>query len=184
MHFVQPGDMQEIATPIDWLGVNYYSRGIVRSERIAESANAPRTILPPDDVTEMGWEVYPDGLREILERVHRDYGPKRLYVTENGAAYSDGPDAAGAIHDTRRVDYLRGHLRACADALAAGVPLGGYFLWSLLDNFEWQFGYTKRFGAVWVDFATQQRILKDSARFYRDFIGQNAADALPAARSA
>ena len=184
MHFVQPGDLQEIAAPIDWLGINYYSRGIVRSDRIPEASNDERSIPQPANVTEMGWEVYPDGLREILERVHTEYGPKRIYVTENGAAYGDAPNPAGVIHDSRRVEYLRGHLQACADALSAGVPLGGYFLWSLLDNFEWQFGYTKRFGAVWVDFETQERVLKESARFYRDFIGRNAVANLPAARSA
>ncbi|HEX4381479.1 MAG TPA: GH1 family beta-glucosidase [Myxococcales bacterium] len=184
MHFVQPGDLQEISAPIDWLGVNYYSRGIVRSERIPEASNDERILAVPTNVTEMGWEVYPDGLREILERVHRDYAPKRIYVTENGAAYGDAPNHAGTVHDERRVEYLRGHLQACNDAIAAGVPLGGYFLWSLLDNFEWQFGYTKRFGAVWVDFETQERVLKESARFYRDFIGRNAVPNLPAARSA
>jgi beta-glucosidase len=184
MNFVQPGDLQEISAPIDWLGVNYYSRGIVRSERIPDASNDERTVAVPGNVTEMGWEVYPDGLREILERVHRDYAPKRIFVTENGAAYGDAPNHAGLVHDERRVEYLRGHLQACNDAIAAGVPLGGYFLWSLLDNFEWQFGYTKRFGAVWVDFETQERVLKESARFYRDFIGRNAVPNLPAARSA
>jgi beta-glucosidase len=181
MSFVREGDMSEICAPIDWLGVNYYSRGICRGDA---EGNQPRAIAEPTNRTDMGWEVYPAGLREILQRVHRDYSPKRLYVTENGAAYADGPDEDGRIHDQRRVDYLAGHLEACAAAIDSGVPLAGYFLWSLLDNYEWQFGYTKRFGAVWVDFDSQARVLKDSALWYRDFIAANSGIGARAARSA
>ena len=174
--FVQPGDLAHIGTPIDFLGVNYYSRAILRSDAVPEAQNAPRSIPAPapEAMTDMGWEVYPDGLRETLLRVQRDYAPLRLYVTENGCAYADGPDAGGRVADVRRIDYLRGHLAACSQAIAGGVPLAGYFLWSLLDNFEWQFGYTRRFGAVWVDFETQQRLPKDSALWYRDAIAANA----------
>ncbi len=176
LSFVYPGDMDLIAAPIDFLGVNYYSRQIARSTAIPESKNAPRDIfaLPPDQRTDMGWEVYPDGLTRVLERVHREYRPGQIYVTENGAAYGEKPGADGRVPDSRRCVYLRDHLLAAHSATESGVPLLGYFVWSLLDNFEWAFGYTKRFGIVWVDFETQQRTIKDSAYWYREVIRNNA----------
>ncbi len=173
--WVHPGDFATIAVPIDFLGVNYYTRRIVRSTAVPEAENLPPTISPPpaDERTTMGWEVYPDGLYEFLCRVHFEYGAKKVYVTENGSAYADtlGPD--GAVRDPRRVAYLRDHLAACARALAAGVPLAGYFAWSLLDNFEWERGYTQRFGLVHVDYDTQARRLKDSARYYAGVIREH-----------
>jgi beta-glucosidase len=176
--FVQPGDLAAISTPTDFLGINYYSRAIMRSDAIPESENAPRSIQEPrpEAVTDMGWEVYPDGLRSVLIRVHREYGPRKIFVTENGAAYPVGPDKTGRIDDAQRLEYVRRHLIACQSAIAAGVPLRGYFLWSFVDNFEWQFGYSKRFGVVWVDFETQQRTPKQSALWYRDVILSNAVD--------
>ena len=114
----------------------------------------------------MGWEVYPDGLRTLLKWVHDEYDPKSIYITENGAAYSDGPDETGRIKDTRRIEFMRGHIVACHRAIQDGVPLRGYFAWSLMDNFEWAHGYHQRFGIVWVDFATQERIPKDSALYF------------------
>ena len=174
MDFVQAGDMQAIATPVDFLGINYYNRIIARSEEIAEEENAPRTVLREPEQTEMGWEVYPPGLYDILGRVHFDYNFPALYITENGAAYADqvGPD--GQVDDPLRVAYYRQHLTQAARAIAAGVPLRGYFAWSLLDNFEWSRGYDKRFGLVYVDHATQQRILKSSAQWYARVIKANA----------
>jgi beta-glucosidase len=173
--FVKDGDLQQIAAPIDWLGINYYSRAICRG---AEDGNAPRAIAEPTAAqkTDMGWEVFPDGLAAILQRVHRDYAPRALYVTENGAAYSQEPDDQGRVDDAERVHYVRTHVDACARALQAGVPLRGYFLWSLLDNFEWQWGYLRRFGIVHVDYATQKRTLKDSALVYRDLIAAHTSD--------
>lgn len=173
--FVQDGDLAAIAAPIDFLGINYYSRAILRGD---EAGNAPRVIPAPtrEQQTDMGWEVFPDGLAAILERVHRDYAPRALYVTENGCAYGTEPDAQGRVADVERVDYVRSHLVACHQAIAAGVPLRGYFLWSLLDNFEWQFGYSRRFGIVHVDFATQRRTPKDSALLYRQVAAANAVD--------
>jgi beta-glucosidase len=142
--------------PLDFLGVNYYTREVVEG--------------PPADAerTAMGWEVYPDGLTELLLRLHREYGPLELLVTENGAAYHDvaGPD--GAVDDRDRVRYLERHLAAAADAVEVGVPLGGYFVWSLLDNFEWAEGYGKRFGIVRVDYDTQRRTVKASGRRYSE----------------
>ena len=170
--FVQPGDLEVISIPTDFLGINYYTRAVVRAEGIPEEENEPRTIpIPaPGGLTDMGWEVYPEGLTESLVRIHADYRPAALVITENGAAYANGPGADGCIDDARRSDYVRRHVEACRDALVAGVPLEGYFLWSFLDNFQWAFGTTKRFGIVWVDFATQERILKASAHVYRRII--------------
>jgi beta-glucosidase len=172
--FVLPGDLARIAAPTDFLGINYYSRAVVRSERVAESDNAPRTVHPGDERTAIGWEVYPDGLRQLLARVQRDYAPPAVYITENGAAYDTAPDADGKVHDVERQRFLHAHLTAALEACHAGVPLAGYFAWSLLDNYEWQEGYRQRFGLVWVDFATQRRVIKESAAQYRAIIAANA----------
>ena len=174
--FVLDGDLAAISAPIDFLGINYYSRAIIRG---AEVGNLPRQIPAPtrEQETEMGWEVFPDGLRAILERVHRDYAPKALYVTENGAAYGNGVDDDGRVRDVKRCDYVREHIASCKNAIDHGVPLRGYFLWSLLDNYEWQFGYSKRFGIVHVDYTTQKRTPKDSAHLYQRIIAANAVDA-------
>lgn len=177
--FVRPGDLETIAARTDFLGVNYYSRAVVRSERIAEADNAPRTTHVGDERTDVGWEVYPDGLRRLLLRVSRDWAPPTIYITENGAAYNTAPDEHGRVHDIERQQFLHAHLAAAHAACEAGVPLGGYFVWSLLDNYEWQEGYRKRFGIVWVDFVTQERVLKESARQYRAIVAANALPAMP-----
>jgi beta-glucosidase len=175
---VRPGDLDHIAAPTDFLGVNYYQRTVVRSETVPESENLPRTVFlaPESEWTEMGWEVNPEGLYRILCRVHFDYGPRRIFVTENGASWSDGPGPDGRVRDERRRAFVREHLRAARRAIAAGVPLAGYFLWSFLDNFEWERGYSQRFGIVWVDYDTQRRIPKDSALWYRRVIESNSAE--------
>ena len=174
MDFVQAGDMEAMAVPLDFLGVNFYSRIVVRSKQVPEADNAPRTVFPSPERTEMGWTVYPEGLYELLGRLHFDYRFPALYITENGAAYPDqvGPD--GQVDDPSRVAYLKGHLAAAARAIAVGVPLRGYFAWSLLDNFEWAHGYTKRFGLIYVDYRTQRRVFKSSAHWYRRVIAANA----------
>jgi beta-glucosidase len=166
MDFVRTGDLEAIAVPLDFLGVNYYSRGIVRSSEVAEADGDARTVLPNPKRTEMGWEVYPEGLYDILGRVHFDYRFPALYVTENGAAYRDEVGQDGSVDDPRRIVYLQEHFRAAARAIAAGMPLRGYFVWSLLDNFEWGHGFGKRFGLVYVDYPTQRRVLKSSAHWY------------------
>lgn len=168
MKFVLPGDMETIAAPTDFLGVNYYSRGLIRSAAVTEEQNRPRLIPHPgpEARTDMGWEVYPDGLRVLLGRIHRDYAPRAILVTENGAAYPEGPDASGRVTDERRRAYLESHIGACHAAIAEGVPLKGYFAWSLMDNFEWAFGYRKRFGLVHVDYETQQRTVKESGHWF------------------
>jgi beta-glucosidase len=172
MPFVQAGDLQVIAEPMDFLGVNYYSRVVVR----ASAAGDPVAVrmVPKNERTEMGWEVYPQGLHDLLVRIDREYRPATIYLTENGAAFRDTVGDGGRVADPRRVEYLHGHFLAAHRALVEGVPLRGYFVWSLLDNFEWGQGFTKRFGLVWVDFATQQRIPKDSALWYRDVAAANA----------
>lgn len=144
--------------PLDFLGLNYYTREVVGT--------------PPEDAerTATGWEVYPAGLTETLLRLHREYGPIELLVTENGAAYDDVVGPSGEVDDQDRVRYLDRHLAAAADAIEAGVPLAGYFGWSLLDNFEWAEGYTKRFGIVRVDYDTQRRTVKASGRRYAELI--------------
>lgn len=160
---VRAGDLEAIAQPLDFLGVNYYSRTVVGTDG---PVDASRSGLP---LTDMGWEIYPRGLTELLVRLQRDYPLPPVYITENGAAFRDEL-RAGRVHDRERVAYLAAHVQATADALAAGVPLAGYFVWSLLDNFEWTSGYAKRFGIVHVDYDTQRRTLKDSARWYREFL--------------
>jgi beta-glucosidase len=170
--FIEPGDMETIAAPLDFLGVNYYSRIVVKADEAGEPVASP--VVPEEDLTDMRWEVFPQGLYDLLIRIKNEYGPKKIFITENGAAYSDSPDSDGRVADNRRIDYIRSHLLMAHRAIGEGVPLMGYFVWSLLDNFEWAHGYTKRFGLYWVDFDTQERIPKDSAFWYRDVIGANA----------
>jgi beta-glucosidase len=176
--FVKPGDMDIIAAPTDFLGINYYSRAVLRSDRVPDADNAPRTVHVSDERTDIGWEVHPDGLRRLLLRVHDDYKPQKIYITENGAAYDTAPDEHGRVHDIERQRYLHMHLESALQATRAGVPLAGYFVWSLLDNYEWQEGYRKRFGIVWVDFETQERVLKESAALYRAIVADNALPAV------
>jgi beta-glucosidase len=172
-------DLGRIRQPIDFLGVNYYTRSVVRSDPAAWPVGAGAVRQPSSAYTETDWEVYPDGLAEILLWVKQRYGALPLYVTENGAAFADPPHAGadpdGEIADPARVAYLRDHLLAAARARRAGVDLRGYFVWSLLDNFEWSHGYAKRFGIVHVDYATQRRTPKASARFYARVIASRGA---------
>jgi beta-glucosidase len=175
--FIREGDMQTIAAPIDFLGVNYYTRSVLRA-----NPGAPLQPLEAQDRmtlprTEMNWEVYPEGLYKLLLRLQFDYGLPKLYITENGCSYGDGPGADGKVHDAGRIDYLRGHFAAAAKAIDAGVALKGYFVWSFMDNFEWAEGYDQRFGIVWVDYETQERILKESAHFFKEVIAANAVSA-------
>ena len=157
--------------PIDFVGVNYYTRGVTTSDPTALPVRAGRVNQPRHPYTETGWEVYAQGLADTLQWVTDRYGRIPLYVTENGAAFYDPPQPLdGKVDDPLRVAYYRSHLRAAHDALCQGVDLRGYFAWSLLDNYEWSLGYSKRFGIVHVDYATQQRTPKASARFYAEVI--------------
>jgi beta-glucosidase len=178
---VRSGDLREIRRPTDFLGINYYARTVVRSEAIPEAMNLPRRVhLAPESAwTDMGWEVYPHGLYQVLARVHLEYGPAAILVTENGASYGQGPDEKGRVRDVARQRYLHEHFVAMHRALSAGVPLRGYFAWSLLDNFEWDRGTGQRFGLVWVDYATQRRTIKDSGHWFRSVAIENAVPDLP-----
>jgi beta-glucosidase len=169
---IQSGDLEAMSVKTDFLGVNFYCRSIVRSDQISEEDNAARAVHSTGVETDMGWEVHAPALKRLLKRLHRDYPVGKIVITENGCAYPAGPGEDGAVHDVRRVDYFAQHLDVCHEAIAEGVPLGGYFAWSLMDNFEWAYGYDKRFGLVHVDYETQVRTLKDSALWYRDVIGR------------
>jgi len=178
---IRQDDFSIISSPIDFLGVNYYSRWLVRDledvgtvgEDTAHS-NSFEAIesIPGASYTEMGWEIFPDGLANILTRIHREYAPKAMVVTESGAAFDDHWNGNGNIHDQQRIDYLRAHIQTVAEVIRQGVPIKGYVVWSFLDNFEWSQGYRKRFGLVYVDYPTQRRIVKDSGLWYADFIEQ------------
>jgi beta-glucosidase len=163
---VRDGDLEAISAPLDFLGVNNYSRFIV-----AAGADGPQVVGNPDaEHTDMGWEVYPDGLHDVLVRVARDYEPPAIYITENGAAFPDVRVHDGHVHDLERTAYLESYIAAVGRAIAADAPVKGYFVWSLLDNFEWAHGYSKRFGIVYIDFPTLERVPKDSFYWYRDLI--------------
>ena len=168
---VPDDDLHLIRQPLDFVGINYYTRAVVRHDSADVPARAGRVMQAHHTHTEMGWEVYPQGLSDTLTWFRSRYGDLPLYVTENGAAFYDAPAADGDhVDDPLRVGYYREHLRALHHAIAAGVDVRGYFAWSLLDNFEWSHGYSKRFGIVHVDFETQRRTLKQSARFYADVV--------------
>ncbi|MDJ0952578.1 MAG: GH1 family beta-glucosidase [Acidimicrobiia bacterium] len=166
---VRPGDMEIISAPMDSLGVNYYSRQVAGDERVDDADRPPPLVNANLPRTTMGWEIYPEGLRDILMRFQQDYELPPVYVTESGVAFAD-VEQDGAIHDADRRAYLESHFAAAAEAHAAGVDLRGYFVWSLMDNFEWQHGYSQRFGLVWVDYATQERIIKDSGYWFASMV--------------
>ncbi|HET7128260.1 MAG TPA: GH1 family beta-glucosidase [Gaiellaceae bacterium] len=170
---IEDGDLETIAAPIDFLGVNNYTSPLVAADT---DGSRSRIVRRADvDRTDMGWEVVPDGLRDMLLRLARDYSPKAIYVTENGAAYPDVRSHDGSVDDPERQAYFEGYIGAAAEACASGVPLKGYFAWSLLDNFEWAWGYWKRFGLVYVDYATLERVPKGSFYWYRDLIAAQRA---------
>lgn len=166
-------DLGLIASPIDFLGVNYYSRTLCQADRRGGVLEAVQVSPPTNELTAMGWEVYPEGLYELLTRLHREYGVENLYVTENGAAYPDVLDAEGQVKDAKRETFLREHFIQAQRAIGDGVPLRGYFVWSLMDNFEWARGYTPRFGLAHVDHATQKRTIKQSGRWYAGVTRKN-----------
>ena len=187
--FVQPVFHEQIHKPIDVLGINYYSTNLLamgdrpQFPQSTEASTAPGASdvdwLPTEGPhTDMGRNIDPDGLHDLLVRVHDNYPEVPLMVTENGMACKDqlvvNDDGSKSVHDADRIDYLQRHLAAARRAMSEGVPLTGYFVWSLLDNFEWYFGYAKRFGITYVDYATQERIPKDSFLWYRNFIASRA----------
>jgi beta-glucosidase len=186
--FVLDGDEDTIAVPLDVLGVNYYTYMLVRRRTggpAAETASAwvgcADLDLPPTPPphTEMGWTVDPTGLEDLLARLHSEHPGLPLMITENGAAFPDSVDADGRVRDLDRIAYLDAHIGAVRRAVDAGVDVRGYFVWSLLDNFEWAHGYSKRFGIVHVDYATGRRTWKDSASWYRDLVRDSRGERTP-----
>jgi beta-glucosidase len=170
---IEDGDLETISAPIDFLGVNNYTSPLVAA---APDGGRSQIVRREDvDRTDMGWEVVPGGLRDLLVRLTRDYGPKAIYVTENGAAYGDVLGHDGSVEDPERQAYFEAYISAAAEAVAEGAPLRGYFAWSLLDNFEWAWGYWKRFGLVYVDYPTLERVPKGSFYWYRDLIAAQRA---------
>ena len=168
---IQEGDLATINTPIDYLGVNFYRRSVMAEGNEVPPINYQR-VSPEGLYTEMDWEVSPQGLYDILKYVHDHYDVPALYITENGAAFKDEVSEDGRVHDESRVDYLQTHFAQAQRAVDDGIPLKGYFVWSLLDNFEWAYGYRTRFGLIYVDYETQTRIIKDSGYYFAKVIGQ------------
>ncbi|UZQ83209.1 GH1 family beta-glucosidase [Thermoanaerobacter sp. RKWS2] len=166
--FIKEGDLETISVPIDFLGVNYYTRSIVKynEDSMLKAENVPG----PGKRTEMGWEISPESFYDLLKRLDREYTKLPMYITENGAAFKDEVTEDGRVHDDKRIEYIKEHLKAAAKFIEEGGNLKGYFVWSLMDNFEWAHGYSKRFGIVYVDYETQKRILKDSALWYKEVI--------------
>ena len=175
--WVRDGDLARVQQPIDFLGVNYYARRVVRAPVGGESAEYAwvpstehRLDVPRSDI---GWEMTPDTFVDLLVRLKADYGSPSILITENGCALDDTPGPDGQVHDPRRIEYLRTHLASVEESIARGVDVRGYFAWSLMDNFEWGEGYRQRFGITYVDFDTQERIPKDSARWYAEVAQRN-----------
>lgn len=164
---VKPGDMALICQHMDLLGVNYYFRALVAVEGTVER-------VPGSQYTDMGWEVHAPALTRLLVRIKKDYRAPPLWVTENGCAFKDEPGPDGKVHDAARIKFFEEHLEAVHRAIADGVDLRGYFAWSLLDNFEWAHGYSKRFGLIYVDYPTQKRVIKDSGHWYSRVVAENA----------
>lgn len=170
---VFPGDMSIISRRIDFFGLNYYARSIVKAD--PDEKPLELSFLKPEgaEYTDMEWEVYPKGIYEILRRVQDDYNPQVIYITESGAALPDKLDEEGKVEDPRRINYLKGHFSFAHKAIEEGIRLRGYFVWSLMDNFEWAHGYSKRFGLIYVDYPTQKRIFKKSAHWFKKVIENN-----------
>lgn len=171
---IKPEDMNLISeNPVDFLGVNYYHRTVIKHSRL----NLPffcKEVKPEEgEYTDMGWEVYPKGIYELLTRISRDYNNPHMFITENGAAFKDIVSPDGSIDDDDRIRYLKNHFYEAHRAIADGVKLDGYYVWSLMDNFEWTYGYSKRFGLIYVDYNTLERRLKKSAKWYREVIKNN-----------
>jgi beta-glucosidase len=166
---IKAGDMALITQKLDFLGINSYSRTVIGAQGWVSS-------VPGSEYTEMGWEICAPSFRRMLNRIHADYELPPIYITENGAAFQDTVAPDGSIHDDQRLDYVRQHLRQLRLAMQDGVDVRGYFVWSLLDNFEWSQGFTKRFGVIRVDYESQKRTIKDSGSWYARVIANNQVD--------
>ncbi len=183
---VREGDLARVRAPLDFLGINLYTRTKVRAVPLDGSGGGPPLRIGAEPSlfgasegprTDFGWEVWPDALHDVVVRITRDYDRPVIEVTENGCSYGDGPDANGVIRDVRRIDFHRGYLAALARAIEAGADVRGYHAWTLMDNFEWAEGFGQRFGLAWVDFASRERILKQSGRWYGRVAAENGFEA-------
>jgi beta-glucosidase len=177
---VREGDLERVRAPLDFLGINLYTRTLVRhdpEDRLGVHARAVGPVGGDEGPrTDFGWEVWPRALHDVVARITRDYGRPWIEITENGCSYADGPGADGVIRDARRIEFHRGYLEALASAIAEGADVRGYHAWSLMDNFEWAEGYAQRFGLAWVDFGTRERRLKQSGRWYGRVAAENGID--------
>lgn len=169
---IQPGDMERIATPVDFIGINYYTRLVARHAWYVPVWNALPIQPKGNEYSEM-WEIYPPGIYDIIRKVWDNYHPKTIILSENGVPFPDHLTAEGRVHDTKRIKYYKQHLRQVHRAISEGIPITGYYAWSFLDNFEWNHGYDKRFGLVHVDYKTLKRTVKDSGRWYSQVIQDN-----------
>lgn len=170
---IRTKDLERISTKIDFLGVNYYFRTVIKADK-KEAFLGLSSVKPTGaEYTEMDWEIYPAGIYQILKRVHNDYDAPVIYITENGVAFPDKIDKNGRVNDESRIKYLKGHFLQAHRAIGEGVKLSGYFVWSLLDNFEWAYGYSRRFGLIYTDYPTQKRIIKASGWWYKRVIEEN-----------
>ncbi len=172
---IQPGDLETIKAPLDFVGINLYTRQMVAYEPTDTNLGAKQVRPDVKETTDFGWEVYPKALSEMILRIWKDY-KLPIYVTENGCSYGDGPGPDGEVHDERRVRFLRRYIAEVARAIGQGADVRGYFTWTFTDNFEWAEGFAQRFGIVHCDFATQQRIVKQSGKWYSQLARSNALD--------
>jgi len=180
---MRAGDEERMKAPLDWIGINYYSRSKIADAPLYPGAQGEALLGyagrhgDSGPLTDVGWEVWPKGIYDIVSRISRDYNHPVIEITENGASYLDAPDVHGAVPDTRRIDYYRSHLVELHRAIQDGARVRGYHAWSILDNFEWAEGYTQRFGLVYVDFRDQRRIVKQSGHWYATIAGRNSVNA-------
>ena len=168
LNFIKDGDYGVISEKTDFLGINYYSRAILKSKKTNNKEFPIKNFS--GEKTKFGWEVFPDGLEKLLIDINNDYKPNKIYITENGCSYDYSVNKAKQINDVKRINYFKSHLLACRNAIKKGVPLEGYFHWSLMDNFEWAEGYYHRFGLIHVDYDTYERIPKASFDWYKNFL--------------
>ncbi len=166
---VEPGDMETVRAMLDFIGINLYTRTVIANNPQDANIGIRPVDVPGADRTEMGWEIYPEAMHDVIARIWKDY-QRPIYITENGASYSDGPDERGTVDDRRRISYYEKYIAQVARAMEEGADVRGYYAWSLMDNFEWTFGYSQRLGIVYVDYQTQKRTIKNSGYWYRDLI--------------
>ncbi len=169
---IRPGDMETVKAPLDFIGINLYTRMVVANDPQNPNLGTRLVAVPEVERTDNGWEVYPEAIHQAIMRTWNDYRLP-IFITENGCSYSDEPDESGAVNDERRISFLRGYIAEVGRAIQEGADVRGYYLWTLMDNFEWAEGFNQRFGIVYTDYPTQRRIIKKSGHWYRDLIAAN-----------